>query len=87
MSENPKPPRHSFGWLVGWFVVVVFVIYPLSVVPVAVSCAWLDHWGIVDLRRPFQVFYWPLEELLNETETGKRVSAYLQPPVERLTPH
>ena len=75
-NDRKRAPR-SLGYVVGWLVVVIFVIYPLSIFPAAIAGAWLEHWGIVDLNEPFNVFYWPVVTVVDATEAGGQVGRFL----------
>jgi hypothetical protein len=44
MSDEPKKRRR--GWI-GWALVALLVLYPISVFPVALVGAWLKHWGLL----------------------------------------
>jgi len=64
MSDEPK--KHMRSW-VGWVLVGVFVVYPLSVFPVAFIS------GAITGRRPhglvFEVLYTPLESIAQAVPT------------------
>jgi hypothetical protein len=85
-ADAEKPNVRKVGTVVSWAALGLFVIYPLSAVPVAITGAWLQHWGIVDFQPAFEVFYWPVERLLEDTEPGKRVVRFIEPPLSRVMP-
>jgi hypothetical protein len=73
-----KPDGKRWGWTTwAWIVVALLVFYPVSMVPAALCCGWLEHFGIIGpppnrVMQTMQTIYAPLSWLMdNSPEAGK----------------
>jgi hypothetical protein len=67
MSDEPKK-RRSWGWI-GWALLTLFVVYPLSFGPAFILCTKLDSvWVWV----PFGLAYMPLLWVCEQNPALKR---------------
>jgi hypothetical protein len=78
-AEGSERSQHGWGGgLVGWFLLAVFVIYPLSIMPAYVMLLLLRSRGI-DLHVAFETFYWPVIWVLENVEWAGRLNNTIEP--------
>jgi hypothetical protein len=83
-SEATRPPEGSersstwTSWAIGWALVSLFVIYPLSIIPAYVALLVLRRHGI-DFYAPYEVFYWPIIWLLRNVALLRRLNDLIEP--------
>ena len=83
-SSEPRPPegapRSSIwgSWAIGWMLVTLLVIYPLSMIPAYVVLLVLRRHGI-DLYPAYEVFYWPIMWLLRNVDLMRRLNDVIEP--------
>ena|ERR1700728_2127760 len=89
-ASGPRPPEaatppegspHSptwASWAIGWSLVSLLVIYPLSIIPAYVALLVLRRHG-VDLYPAYEVIYWPIIWLLQNVALLRRLNDLIEP--------
>jgi hypothetical protein len=88
MTDNPDGRRWRWKhW--GWAFLAALVLYPVSVIPVCLTGAWLVEWHIVPLEpisRAVSTFYAPLEWVLDQSPAAERAMNSATRPFQPLLP-
>ncbi|HEV8000860.1 MAG TPA: hypothetical protein VGP63_13335 [Planctomycetaceae bacterium] len=88
MTDKPEGKR--WGWKHwGWTFLAVLVLYPLSVLPVCLTGAWLVEWHVIS-REPAEsvvsTVYAPLAWLMEHSSLAQRAMQTVLDPFEPLAP-
>jgi hypothetical protein len=93
-ASEPQPPEEArpkgsprsstwASWAIGWTLVSLLVIYPLSIIPAYVAVLVLRRHGI-DLYAPYEVFYWPIIWLLRNVALLRHLNDLIEPLLREL---
>jgi hypothetical protein len=66
------------SWAIGWTLMSLVVIYPLSIIPAYVVLLVLRRHGI-DLYPAYEVFYWPVIWLLRNVALLRSLNDLIEP--------
>jgi len=76
--EGSQRPSNWTSGSIGWGLMGLFVIYPLSIMPAYVTMLMLMRRGI-DLYAPYRIFYWPIIWLLDNVALLRRLNDLIEP--------
>jgi hypothetical protein len=88
MTDEPDGKRLGWrGW--GGILLAVIILYPLSVIPVCLTGAWLVEWHVIPPEpadRVVSILYAPLAWVLDRSPTADRAMKSAVDPFEPLAP-
>ncbi len=85
-----KPDRNRGGWRSwAWIFLGGLVFYPLSLIPVCLTGAWLIEWHVIPQEpadRAVAVIYGPLTWVMDRSPAAQRAMKSVLDPFEPLAP-
>jgi hypothetical protein len=82
-AEGSQRSSSPAGWFSGWTLFVLFLLYPLSIMPAYVVLLVLRSHGI-DVYATYETFYWPVIWVLRNVQVFRYLNDLIEPALRGL---